>query len=147
MHTRMIQDWLTVLTAASEVWELDGDLVGYFGLSMGSRYGLGVCAALGSRLQAAVIGTFGLATDDAMMAAMAVDEFLRASAAGIYAPVLHHVQWDDEVFPRYGQLQLFDEFASPRKVLRARPGAHRETRIDDEAAWCEHLSVHLVGRA
>lgn len=147
VHARMTQDWLTVLSAASEAWELDGDLVGYLGLSMGSRYGLDVCAALGSRLQAAVIGTFGLATDDAMMGAMAVDELLRESAAGIFAPVLHHVQWDDEVFPRYGQFQLFDEFASPTKIMRARPGAHRETRSDDEAAWCEHLSVHLVGVA
>lgn len=147
VHARMTQDWLTVLAAASNAWALDGDLVGYLGLSMGSRYGLGVCAALGSRLQAAVIGTFGLAADDAMMGAMAVDELLRASASAIFAPVLHHVQWDDEIFPRHGQLQLFDEFASPTKVMRARPGTHRETRTDDEAAWCEYLSVHLVGRA
>lgn len=144
VHARMTQDWLTALAAASEEWALDADSVGYLGLSMGSRYGLGVCAALGDRLQAAVIGTFGLAADDPQMAAMAADDFLRTSAAAISAPVLHHVQWDDEVFPRHGQLQLFDQLGSPEKVMRARPGSHTSTRPDDEVAWCEHLSSHLV---
>lgn len=147
VHDRMTQDWLTVLAAASDEWALNGDAVGYLGLSMGSRYGLGVCAALGNRLQAAVIGTFGLAADDPMMVAMAADDLLRASAAALTAPVLHHVQWDDEVFPRDGQLQLFDLFASPEKIMRARPGAHGETRTDDEVAWCEHLSSCLATNA
>lgn len=147
VHDRMTQDWLTVLAAAAERWALDGDSVGYLGLSMGSRYGLEVCAALGTRLQVAMIGTFGLAADDPMMVAMAADGLLRASAAGISAPVLHHVQWDDEVFPRDGQLQLFDLFASPEKIMRARRGAHGETGADDEAAWCEHLARHLVDGA
>lgn len=122
VHARMNQDWLTALAAVSETWGLDDDSVGYLGLSMGSRYGLGVCAALGSRLQAAVIGTFGLESEDPMMGAMSADDFLRESAARIFASVLHHVQWDDEIFPRDGQLQLFDQLASPEKVMRARQG-------------------------
>ena len=46
------------------------------------------------------------------------DHLRQASAPGITPPVLHHVQGCDEVFPRDGQLQLFDLFASPEKIMR-----------------------------
>lgn len=144
VHTRMCQDWLTVLAASSEAWDLDGHTVGYLGISMGARYGVTVCAGLGPRLQAAVLGKFGLAADDPMMVAMATDDLIRRSAARVSAPVLHHVQWDDEIFPLEGQLDLFDLFASPEKTMRARPGPHAQTRPDDETAWCDHLARHLT---
>lgn len=140
VHEGMRQDWLRVLADAADAGMVDSDAVGFLGLSMGARYGLGVCAALGSRLRGAVIGKFGLLADDPMMVAMAADHVIRASAAAITAPVLQHVQWDDEVFARHGQLQLFGLFASPEKQLRARPGLHAHTRDDDETAWSEHLS-------
>ncbi len=147
VHTRMCQEWLTVLEAASKAWGLDGTAVGYFGLSMGARYGIPVCAALGARLRTAVLGKFGLATDDPMMAAMAVDELVRRFAAQITAPLLHHVQWNDEIFPLHGQLELFDTFTSPEKSMRARPGPHHQTRADDVTAWSEHLSRLLTPRS
>ncbi|WP_162802747.1 hypothetical protein [Ornithinimicrobium avium] len=74
---------------------------------------------------------------------MAASGVLRDSALGIDAPVLQHVQWDDEIFPLPGQLELFDLFPSPEKTPRARPGLHHRTRPDDEDAWCDYLVRHL----
>ena len=37
------------------------------------------------------------------------------------------MQWDDEVFPRNGQFELFDALASADKRLIARPGPHART--------------------
>ncbi|QFG69570.1 hypothetical protein [Ornithinimicrobium pratense] len=144
VHARMCQDWLYALDAASHRWGLDEDTVGYFGMSMGARYGIAVCAALGARLRAAVLGKFGLVADDPMMVAVSADEVVRRCAAQISAPVLHHVQWNDEIFPLPGQLELFDLFASPEKTMRARPGRHHETRADDLTAWHDHLAPRVV---
>lgn len=143
VHNRMCRDWVHTVDEASGRWGLDTESVGYFGLSMGARYGIVVCAALGSRLKTAVLGKFGLVGDDPMMVAVSADSVVKECAAQINAPLLHHVQWDDEIFPLHGQLQLFDLFASPEKTLRARPGPHHQTRADDHNAWLEHL-YHYV---
>lgn len=143
VHDRMLQDWLCSLDAVADEGLVGGDLVGLFGMSMGARYGLPVAAALGERLRCAVIGKFGL-TSTAALTHLAANDRIRESAHAINAPVLMHVQWDDEVFPRDGQFELFDQLASPQKRLQARPGRHRVTRPDDEATWRAYLASHLA---
>jgi hypothetical protein len=46
---------------------------------------------------------------------------------------------DDEIFPRDGQFEVFDQLASADKRLFARPGQHAETHPDDEASWQEFI--------
>ena len=67
---------------------------------------------------------------------------LTRAARAIDAPVLYHVQWDDAIFPRDGQFELFDAVASKGKRLFARPGPHAETHPDDEASWQEFIGSH-----
>ncbi len=55
---------------------------------------------------------------------------MATAAQAICAPVLYHVQWDDEVFPRDGQFELFDALASTDKQLIAKPGPHGQTHPD-----------------
>ena len=143
VHQHMQRDWLAALAVLAENHPINQLRVGFLGVSMGARYGLAVCAELGPRLKAAVIAKFGLVSPDETMTAMGAPELNRACAAAITAPVLHHVQWDDEVFTRAGQLDLFDCFASRTKLLRARPGPHTVTRDDDEDAWLRHLITKL----
>lgn len=143
VHARMRQDWLYALDQASHRWGLDANSVGYFGISMGARYGIVVCAALGPRLKTAVLGKFGLVADNPIMVAVSANDVVRECAVQIKAPLLHHVQWSDEIFPLQGQLELFDLFNSPEKILRGRPGPHHQTRADDLLAWCHHLTQNL----
>ena len=42
---------------------------------------------------------------------------MRAAAQAVSAPVLYHVQWNDEIFPRDGQFELFDALGSADKQL------------------------------
>lgn len=112
---------------------------------MGTRYGLSVCAALASRLRCAVIGKFGLAQTDLLPHRLAANDTITSAAGSIRAPILQHVQWHDEIFPRHGQLELFDIFPSPDKQLRGRTGNHALTRPDDEIAWREQVAAHLNG--
>jgi fermentation-respiration switch protein FrsA (DUF1100 family) len=67
---------------------------------------------------------------------------MAAAARAVSAPVLYHVQWDDEIFPRDGQFELFDALASPDKRLIARPGPHAQTHPDDQASWQDFISVN-----
>lgn len=143
VHDRMRQDWRTVVDQVEQAGWADGQNVAFLGMSMGTRYGLAACAALGSKLRCAVFGKFGLLQTDQLPAALAANDVTSEAAQAIYAPILQHVQWDDEVFPRDGQLELFDLFPAPDKVLRARPGGHTTTRRDDEVAWREHTTRHL----
>jgi fermentation-respiration switch protein FrsA (DUF1100 family) len=53
----------------------------------------------------------------------------------VSAPVLCHVRWNDEIFPRDGQLELFDALSPEDKQLTARQGPHGRTHPDDEGSW------------
>jgi dienelactone hydrolase len=143
VHVRMRDDWLLALDTAAESELVDDRRVGVLGMSMGARYGLVTCAALGPRLRAAVLGKLGL-TSPPELRALAADDLVRAAAPAVTAPVLWHVQADDEVFPEAGQLALFDRLGSADKTLRVRPGGHSVTRPDDEKAWCAFLSARLT---
>ncbi|BCJ64857.1 hypothetical protein [Polymorphospora rubra] len=58
--------------------------------------------------------------------------------------MLFHVQRHDEVFPRDGQLALFDLLGSPDKELAGYPGGHAETRPTAVGRWREFVSRRLA---
>jgi len=110
---------------------------------MGTRFGLPLAAALGDQLRCAVFGKFGLHAPGLYEGAE-VTSRIRTAAAKVTAPVLFHVQWDDEVFARDGQFALFDVFPSPDKQLIAYPGAHAEYQPGATMAWCRFVCSHLL---
>jgi dienelactone hydrolase len=145
VHERMRDDWLAALDHVAAPGWVDGSRVGFVGLSMGARYGVAACAALGHRLRVAVLGKFGLVQSPDLPTGLAADDIVREAAERITAPVLVHVQTGDEVFPVDGQLALFEALASPDKQLRARPGGHTGSNGDDELAWHRFVLAHLSG--
>ena len=131
-------DWLTALTAAG----LDHVRnVGYIGHSLGTRYGLPTTAALGDRLRCAVLGKFGLRST--MHPGLDAVARVRADAACLTAPTLFHVQWDDTLFPREGQFELFDAVAAEDKRLIAFPGPHGRTAPEAITLWRNFVLDHL----
>jgi dienelactone hydrolase len=136
----MVDDWQATLDALSQLETIDGDRIAYMGFSMGTRFGLPFVAAAGDRLCCAVLGKNGLRQTSAM-ASMA-PRFAQ-DAPNIKMPVLFHVQWDDELFPRDGQFELFDLFGSPDKRLIAFPGPHGAAAPAAIQAWCNFATHHL----
>lgn len=59
---------------------------------------------------------------------LAVPERIARDARRVTAPALFHIQWHDEIFPRDGQLALFDLLGSRDKQLTGYAGTHGETK-------------------
>ncbi len=141
-ETDMTADWRAVLDAILP--EAGGGPVGYWGLSMGTVYGLPLVSAE-PRIRAAVLGLMGI---DGLTGFTGPPE-LRAqvtdAATGITCPVLFIQQLDDELVPRDSALALFDTLASEDKRLHANAGGHIDVPAEEIEAGLAFLAQYLGG--
>jgi dienelactone hydrolase len=115
--TPMIADWRGVLDVLARMPQVDGDAVAWYGLSMGTAYGLPLVAAE-PRIKVAVLGMWGLSRKHS--------DRLLEDAGRIQVPVLFLQQWDDERFTREEQATLFDSFPSEDRCMYVYPGGHAD---------------------
>jgi dienelactone hydrolase len=141
----MVDDWSATLAALSSLDSIDANRIAYIGFSMGTRFGLPYVAAAGSRLRCAVLGKNGMRQASPMPTAVNMAQRFKQDAPTITVPLLFHVQWDDELFPRDGQFELFDLFGSRDKQLIAFPGPHSTATPAAIDAWCGFLAQKLSG--
>ena len=137
----MVADWQAALTVAKQQVEVTS--LGYFGLSMGSIFGIPLLATL-PEVRCAVLGLLGTTKAGGPFA-----ERLLADAAEIACPVLFLMQLEDELFPRDGYLALFDALASQDKRLHANPGLHPQVPSEEIDHSFQFLATGLdadVGR-
>ena len=136
----MVQDWRATLDALLGLPELDADAVGWFGISMGTAYGLPLCAA-DRRIRAALLGMWG--TSHAHGARLAQE------ARNVRCPVMFQRKRDDERFTPAGQEELFNALGSTDKELRVYPGGHVNPSGPQLQDGLEFLVRHLQrgGRA
>lgn len=139
----MVDDWRATLDALSQLDSIDAERIGYIGFSMGTRFGLPYVAAAGDRLRCAVLGKYGMRQESTMPTAVNMAPIFKRDAPRITAPVLFHVQWDDELFPRDGQFELFDLIGTRDKRLIAFPGPHSAAAPEAVQAWCAFVTRHL----
>ena len=114
----MVTDWQMALDAIIDQGWADPARIVWFGTSMGTAYGIPLCAAE-TRIKAAAIGMWG--TDWGHEAS------LLASARRMETPVLFQIKAQDEIFSTAGQRALFDALGSPNKCLHTFPGGHSLT--------------------
>ncbi|HEY7494498.1 MAG TPA: dienelactone hydrolase family protein [Candidatus Tectomicrobia bacterium] len=139
----MVDDWSATLEALRQLDIIDAERVAYLGFSMGTRFGLPYVAAAGDRLRCAVLGKNGMRQASPASAATNMAPRFAQDAPKITLPVLFHVQWDDELFSRDGQFELFDLFGARDKRLIAFPGPHGAAAPAAIQAWCEFVEQHL----
>jgi len=141
----MVEDWRVTLDALSALDAIDAARIAYMGFSMGTRFGLPYVAAAGDRLRCAVLGKNGMQHTANMPAGIDMAPRFAQDAPRIHIPILYHVQWDDELFQRDGQFELFDLLGTSDKRLIAFPGAHSLSPPESVHAWCAFLEQHLTG--
>ncbi|XOV90321.1 MAG: alpha/beta hydrolase [Pseudomonadota bacterium] len=108
--------------------------VGYWGVSMGTAFGVPFVAAE-PRIRCAVFGLAGLRPGATEMA---------EAAASITVPVEFVFQWEDAVAPREAGLALFNAFASREKSMHINPGGHMGIPDFEQESWARFFQRHLV---
>jgi pimeloyl-ACP methyl ester carboxylesterase len=134
----MVADWLATIEGLRELDEVGDGPVGYWGLSMGTIYGVPLVAAE-PRIQVAVFGLMGLVGP--------TRERMADDAASISCPVLFVQQWDDSLIPRAETFELFDTLGSVDKRLHAHPGDHAAVPVEEIVFSARFLARHLAPHA
>ena len=134
----VVAEWQAALDAVRDLDEVGDGPVGYWGLSMGTIYGVPLVAAE-PRIQVAVFGLMGLLGPTRAR--------LAADAPSIACPVLLLQQWDDSLIPRAEVFELFDALGSLDKRLHAHPGEHAAVPVEEIAFSARFLARHLAPHA
>jgi dienelactone hydrolase len=130
----MVADWQATLDALLGEDDFRNSPVGYYGLSMGSRFGVPFVGA-DSRVRAAVLG----------LAGTSAGAYMALAAARVTVPVRFVANWDDTVFPLTGNLELFGALASSDKRMYLFPGAHGDLPPDELSRLAAFLDDQLTG--
>jgi dienelactone hydrolase len=134
----MVADWQATIERLRALDDVGDGPVGYWGLSMGTIYGVPLVAAE-PRIRVAVFGLMGLLGP--------TRDRVAADAASISCPVLFIQQWDDSLIPRAETFELFDALSSIDKRLHAHPGEHAAVPVEEIVFSAQFLARHLASHA
>lgn len=133
--TLALGDWKAALDAVQQLDEVGTGAVGYWGLSMGTHFGVPLVASE-PRIVAAVLGLFGWAEGSPLVG---YDD----EARKVTVPVLFLVQWKDELVHRDHAFKLFDLLGSTEKTLHANPGRHVGVPLSERVAAEDFFAQRL----
>ena len=133
-------DWRFAIDLARSESRTELSQMAYFGLSMGSIFGIPMLAD-SSRALPVVAATLGLLGSQGIgnrLGARTLED-----AAKLTFPILFLMQLEDELFSREGYLELFDALASSDKRIHANPGLHPDVPGEEMRFAYEFLLKHL----
>lgn len=131
----VVAEWQAALDTLQRLPEIGAGPVGYWGVSMGTIFGLPFVAAE-PRVRVAVLGLMGVVGPT-------MDRIAR-DAGALDLPVLFVLQSDDELFAREHGLALFDAIGSRDKRLHVNPGAHSAMPPDEFVDTERFLATRLA---
>ena len=135
-YDEMVADWRAALDVAAAESDIEAERVGYWGLSMGTRFGVPLIASE-PRIVAAVIGLFG--HQDGNEGSQRVFD----DVANIRVPVLFIQQLEDDEVSAKAYDKLFRNIGTSDRRLHANPGRHAEVPKSELQATRLFLSRKL----
>jgi predicted esterase len=131
----MVEDWKAALDEVCYRPEIDPERIAWYGISMGTAYGLPLVAA-DARIRAAVLGMWGTCRKPS--------ERLEKDAVHIQVPVLFQTKSEDEIFTVEGQSALFNLLKSSQKRIVTYTGGHVDPKGEQLEEAIEFLQSYLV---
>jgi len=135
---QMSEDWDRAIIWLTREKALGPVPLVYFGLSMGTAYGLSLVNDQ-ANIRGAVLGLWGL------MPPMPQNEKFAAHARAIDCPILFLAQSDDEFIPMTAYADLFRAIGSANKRMHVNPGVHAEIPLDEVAFSAAYILELLRG--
>lgn len=136
----MNADWRFAIGLVRSESDTELRQMAYFGLSMGSIFGIPMLADSARELPV-VAATLGLLGSQGI--GRRLGERVIRDAGKLTFPILFLMQLEDELFSREGYLELFDAFASSDKRIHANPGLHPEVPGEEMRFAFDFILRHL----
>lgn len=130
----MVADWRATLDQLCSMPEVNAGAIGWYGISMGTAYGLPLIAAE-PRIRAAVLGMWGTSRVNSQR--------LVEDARRITIPVLFQQKLKDEFFTPDGQVEIYEALASREKQLEVYEGGHTDPAGPQLADTIAFLAAQL----
>lgn len=138
-YGQMVEDWRAALDAAQALPEIQEGPAGYWGLSMGTRFGVPLIAAE-PRIRVAVLGLFGYREG------METNQRVYDDIGKVQVPVLFIQQLEDDEVSQDAYRELFDRLGTKDRRLHANPGRHAEVPRSELEASRLFLAKKLKAR-
>ncbi|MDP3516613.1 MAG: alpha/beta fold hydrolase [Pseudohongiella sp.] len=133
----MTAESMAAITAVQQLSYVGDGPVGYWGVSMGTRFGVPLVAK-DSRIKAAVLGLFGLFPEGRTVPVGWADD-----ARSITVPLIFVFQRSDTLMTLQNGIDLFDAFGSAEKAMHINPGGHTAIPVSERETWKPFFVSHL----
>jgi dienelactone hydrolase len=130
----MVADWMSCIDYLCQMPEIDATKIGWYGISMGTAYGIPLVAR-DQRIKAAALGMWGTCRQPAQR--------LKEDAVKIEIPVLFQVKEQDEIFTPQGQQELYELISSRDKTWKSYHGGHTDPKDQQLSDIVQFLMHHL----
>lgn len=140
-RSNMTAETMAAITKVQALDYVGKGPIGYWGVSMGTRFGVPLVAE-DDRFTVAIFGLFGLfdAGD------LTDDSDFGKDAKRIDIPLMFVYQRSDELMKIENGLELYDAFGSKEKAMHINPGGHTGIPVYETKKW-KPFFVHHLGKA
>jgi dienelactone hydrolase len=136
-ETNMTVETMAAISAVQKFDYVGKGPVGYWGVSMGTRFGVPLVAS-DKRINAAILGLFGLFPEGTSVPVGWGDD-----ARSITVPLMFVFQREDTLMTLQNGIDLFDAFGSEEKVMHINPGGHTGIPASERETWKPFFVYHL----
>lgn len=138
----LFKDWELALKLTEDRLQYSVSAIAYFGVSMGTFFGVPYLANRQLKGETTIAAVLGLMGPSGVVSPFR--KRLLRDASNVHCPLNFLLQQDDEMFSREGCLELFSALASSTKTLRQNPGKHAAVPLEEFDCSFEFLMNQIL---